>query len=136
MFIDHSRYLSLLMKRLYGALLLAFLMTTASSIFFAWQWYKASSLDNVYLLSPDQTLVANRVDGSLARSEHEIRAFAMLFLEKAFAHNEYTYDQNLAEVTSWMDRPSAKLYLSKMNEPIESLYKERNAISTVHLAVL
>ena len=32
-----------------------------------------------------------------------------------------------------MDQASAKFFLAKMNESIEALYKERNAISTVQL---
>ena len=133
MFLSHARYLSLLMRRLYGVLLLVLFLNTTLALFFAFQWYKASNLDNVYLLAPDQTLVAEKTDGSLARSEYEIRAFATLFLEKAFAHNEYNWEENLTQVTDWMDHASAKLFLSKMDENIEALYKERNAISTVKL---
>jgi hypothetical protein len=61
-------------------------MTASLAIFFAYKWYQASNLDNVYLLAPDQTLMATSTDASLARSEYEISAFAACFLEKAFAH--------------------------------------------------
>ena len=114
-------------------LILALLMMTLLALFFAKKWYDASKLDNVYLISPDQTLVASRTDGSLARSQYEIMAFSKMFLEKAFAHNEYSWEENLAEVADLMDKESAHLFLSKMDESIEALYKERNAISTVTL---
>ena len=69
MFFDNARYLNLLIKRLYGVLLIALGMTASLAIFFAYKWYQASNLDNVYLLAPDQTLMATSTDGSLARSE-------------------------------------------------------------------
>jgi hypothetical protein len=103
------------------------------AVFFAKKWYDASKLDNVYILSSDNTLTANRTDGSMARSSYEIMAFSKVFLEKAFAHNEYSWEENLTEATDLMDKESAHLFLSKMDETIETLYKERNAISTVSL---
>ena len=72
----------------------------------------------------------------MARNSYEIRAFAQVFLQKAFAHNEYSWEENLTEVTDWMDKESAHLFLSKMDESIEALYKERNAISTVALKAI
>lgn len=48
-------------------------------------------------------LVAEKTDGSLTHSEYEIRAFATLFLEKAFAHNEYNWEENLTQVTAGAD---------------------------------
>ena len=133
MFFDNASYLSLLMKRLYGVLLIALGMNASLAIFFAYKWYQASNLDNVYLLAPDQTLMVPSIDGSLARSEYEISAFAACFLEKAFAHHEDNWEGNLEQVTTWMDQASAKSFLAKMNDSIEALYKERNAISTVQL---
>lgn len=133
MIFENSRYLSLLIKRSYGALLAALLITASLAVFFGKKWYDASKLDNVYVLSSDNTFLAQRVDGSMARSSYEIIAFAKVFLEKAFAHNEYSFESNLAEVTELMDQESARFFLSKMDESIEALYKERNAISTVSL---
>jgi hypothetical protein len=115
------------------ALLCAFLIIACLAIFFAKKWHDASKLDNVYILSSDNTLTAIRTDGSMARSSYEIMAFAKVFLEKAFAHSEYSWEENLTEVTDFMDKESARLFLSKMDETIEALYKERNAISTVSL---
>ena len=114
-------------------LLVALLLLSFLVLFFAKKWYEASKLDNVYILAPDHTLAAKRTDGSLARSQYEIMAFAKMFLEKAFAHNEYSWEENLAEVSDLMDKESAHLFLAKMDENIEALYKERNAISTVTL---
>lgn len=133
MIFENSRYLSLLIKRSYGALLAALLITASLAVFFGKKWYDASKLDNVYVLSSDNTFLAQRVDGSMARSSYEIIAFAKVFLEKAFAHNEYSFESNLSEVTELMDQESARFFLSKMDESIEALYKERNAISTVSL---
>lgn len=133
MIFENARYLSLLIKRSYGALLAALLITASLAVFFGKKWYDASKLDNVYILSSDNTLVAQRADGSTARSSYEIVAFSKVFLEKAFAHNEYSWEGNLAEVTELMDQESARFFLSKMDESIEALYKERNAISTVRL---
>lgn len=93
-------------------------MTASLAIFFAYKWYQASNLDNVYLLAPDQTLMATSTDASLARSEYEISAFAACFLEKAFAHHEYNWQENLEQVTAWMDQASAKFFLSKMNDSV------------------
>ena len=134
MIFENSRYLSLLIKRSYGALLVALLITASLAVFFSKKWYDASKLDNVYILSSDNTFLAERVDGSMARSNYEIIAFSKVFLEKAFAHNEYSFESNLAEVTGLMDQESARFFLSKMDESIEALYKERNAISTVQLS--
>ena len=134
MIFENSRYLSLLIKRSYGALLVALLIIASLAVFFSKKWYDASKLDNVYILSSDNTFLAERVDGSMARSNYEIIAFAKVFLEKAFAHNEYSFESNLAEVTGLMDQESARFFLSKMDESIEALYKERNAISTVQLS--
>ena len=134
MIFENSRYLSLLIKRSYGALLAALLITASLAVFFSKKWYDASKLDNVYVLSSDNTFLAQRVDGSMARSSYEIIAFSKVFLEKAFAHNEYSFESNLAEVTGLMDQESARFFLSKMDESIEALYKERNAISTVQLS--
>lgn len=133
MFFDNTRYLSQWIRQLYSALLITLTTTTCLAVFFAYKWFQASNLDNVYLLAPDQTIMAHRTDGTLARSQYEIRAFAHLFLEKAFAHNEYVWEENLEQVADLMDQESAQLFLSKMDSSIESLYKERNAISTVHL---
>jgi hypothetical protein len=133
MIFDNSRYLSHLIKKVYLVLLIALLMMSLLSLFFAKKWHDSRKMDNVYVVGPDQTFVACRTDGSLARGEYEIMAFTKMFLDKAFAHNEYTWEENLAEVTDWMDKESARLFLSKMDENIEALYKERNAISTVAL---
>jgi len=133
MIFDNARYLSRLIKRVYIVLLLAIAAVLTLAGFFALKWYQASKLDNVYVVFPDNTFVAHRTEGSLVRSDYEIVAFAKLFLEKAFAHHEYAWEENLITVTDWMDKESARLFLSKMDDTIESLYKERNAISTVSL---
>lgn len=133
MIFENARYLSLLIKRVYHVLLVSLFLTACLAAFFAKKWYEASNLDNVYILSSDSTLIASRTNGSMARSSYEIMAFAKVFLEKAFAHNEYSWEENLTEVTNLMDKESANLFLSKMDESIQALYKERNAISTVSL---
>jgi len=133
MIFENTRYLSLLIKRVYQTLLVALLIAVCLAVFFAKKWHDASKLDNVYILSSDNTLIASRTDGSMARSSYEIMAFAKVFLEKSFAHNEYSWEDNLTEVTDLMDKESASLFLSKMDDSIQALYKEQNAISTVSL---
>lgn len=133
MIFENARYLTHLIKRVYITLLFALLIIACLAVFFAKRWHDASKLDNVYILAPDNTLTASRTDGSMARSSYEIMAFSKVFLEKAFAHNEYSWENNLTEVTDLMDQESANLFLSKMDESIVALYKERNAISTVSL---
>lgn len=133
MIFDNARYLSILIKRVYLALSLTIATSLIFAIFFAKKWYEASKLDNVYVVFADNTFLAHRRDDSMLRSDYEITAFAKLFLDKAFAHNEYSWEENLTAVTDWMDKESARLFLSKMDQTIESLYKERNAISTVSL---
>ena len=133
MIFDNARYLSILIKRVYFVLLLTIAAVLILAGFFATKWYQASKLDNVYVVFPDNTFVAHRTAGSLLRSDYEIEAFAKLFLEKAFAHHEYSWEENLTAITDWMDKESARLFLSKMDDTIESFYKERNAISTVSL---
>ncbi len=133
MIFDNTKYLSLLLKRVYIALLSVIAIILLLTGFFAKKWYDASKLDNVYVVFPDQTFVAERADGSMVRSEYEIIAFTKLLLEKAFAHNEYSLEENLKEVSDLMDKESARVFLSKMDETVESLYRERNAISTISL---
>lgn len=133
MLFDNARYISRLIKRVYTALLTALLIMAFMALFFAKKWYDTVNRDNVYILSSDNTLMAGRVDGTLARSSHEITAFSKIFLEKAFSHNEYSWEANLTEVTELMDQESARIFLAKMDKNIEALYKERNAISTVAL---
>lgn len=133
MIFDNARYLSVLIQRVYYALLLVIVGLLCFAGFFAKKWYDASKLENVYVVFPDKTFVGHRAEETMVRSQYEIIAFAKLFLEKAFAHNEYSLEENLKEVTDLMDKESARLFLSKMDETVESLYKDRNAISTVAL---
>jgi hypothetical protein len=133
MIFDNAKYLSLLIKRVYQALILVIIVLLCFAGFFAKKWYDASKLENVYVVFPDKTYVGTRAEESLVRSEYEMVAFTKLFLEKAFAHNEYSLEENLKEVTDLMDKESARLFISKMDETVESLYKDRNAISTVVL---
>jgi hypothetical protein len=109
-------------------------MLLAAIIFLAVRLYQLHTLENVYMVAPDQTLVARRADETISRSEYEIIAFTRLFLEKAFANNRYSLEENIKEVAEWMDKKSAYTLLSEMtDERIEALYKEGNAISTVSL---
>jgi hypothetical protein len=137
MIFDNARYLSALIKRVYIALIFVIVALLGFAGFFAFNWYKASKLDNVFVVFPDKTFAATRAgagaDESLVRSEYEIIAFARMVLEKALAHNEYSLEENLKEVTGMMDKESVNNLLSKVNEKIESLYKDQNAVSKVVL---
>ena len=133
MLFDNAKYISLLIKRAYYTLIAVIALQAALILFFAWQWYSATRIDHVYIIDPDTTRAATRADGTLHRSQYEIKAFILHFLEKAFAHNEYSWGENLRTVSDIMDKKSAQLFLARMNEEIEALYKEQNAISTVAL---
>ena len=133
MIFDNARYLSALIKRAYMALVFVIVVLIGFAGFFAKKWYDASKLENVYVVFPDKTFAGTRADESLVRSEYEIIAFARMVLEKALAHNEYSLEENLKEVSELMDKESVNNLLSKVNEQIESLYKDQNAVSKVVL---
>lgn len=133
MIFDNTRYLSALIKRVYMALIFVIVALLGFAGFFAFQWHQASQLENVYVVFPDKTFAGTRADQTLVRSEYEIIAFARMVLEKALAHNEYSLEENLKEVSELMDKESVNNLLSKINEQIESLYKDQNAVSTVVL---
>ncbi|MHB9148001.1 MAG: hypothetical protein ACYC2U_06375 [Candidatus Amoebophilus sp.] len=131
MLFDHYRYLSIVLKRLHVLLTLIIVLLLGSNIFFAKGWYQATNLDKVYVAFPDKTFLARRADESLVRSKYEILSFAKLFVEKAFEHTEYSWQEHLREATNWMDTESARLFVFKVSEAIEDLYKGANATSTV-----
>lgn len=131
MLFDHYRYLSIVLKRLHVLLTIIIVLLLGSNAFFAKGWYQATNLDKVYVAFPDKTFLARRADESLVRSKYEILSFAKLFVEKAFEHTEYSWREHLKEATNWMDTESARLFVFKMDESIEPLYRETNAISTV-----
>jgi hypothetical protein len=133
MIFENTRYLSVLLKRVYLMLFGVIVLLLVLTGFFAKKWYDASKLDNVYVVFPDATFVGQRSDATMVRSEYELVAFTKMLLEKAFAHNEYSLEANLQEVTEFMAKESARILLSKMDDTVEALYKERNAISTVSL---
>ena len=133
MIFDNTRYFSMLLKSFFAALIIIILSLLLLSITFAKKWYDAIKADNVYVVFPDQTYVAEKKEGTLVRDEYEIIAFTKLILEKSFEHSEYSLEENLKEASSHMNKESAKMLLSKMDATIESLYKERNAISIIAL---
>jgi hypothetical protein len=133
MLFNNIQYFSLQAKRLYLALLGALGVQQLLIGFLTKKCYDFSRMEAVYVVFPDQTFAASRPESSLVRSEYELEAFAKLFLEKALAHHEYSWEENVKQAAGWMDKESARLFLSKMDETVKSLYKERNAVSTVSL---
>jgi hypothetical protein len=131
MLFDHYRYLSIVLKRVHVLLTLIIVLLIGSNAFFAKGWYQATNLDKVYVAFPDKTFLARRADESLTRSKYEMLSFAKLFIEKAFEHTEYSWQEHLREATNWMDTESARLFVSKVSEAIEDLYKDASATSTV-----
>jgi hypothetical protein len=132
--IDNNRYFDRIIRRVNLVHLVVIIVLLLCIIFLTAKIYKLNTLENVYVLSPDQTLVAHRADETLVRSEYEVIAFSKLFLDKAFANNRYSFEENLKEAAEWMDQKSAHILLAEMtDENIEALYKEGNAISTVSL---
>jgi hypothetical protein len=131
MLFNNTQYFSLLLKRLFLSLLGVIGMLLFLIGFLTKKCYDFGKMESVYVVFPDQTFAASRPEHTLVRSKYELMAFAKLFLEKALAHHEYSWEENIKQVTGWMNQESAKLFLSKMDETIKSLYKERNAVSTV-----
>lgn len=132
--IDNDRYFDIVIKRAHLVHLGVIVALVLCVITLVVKVYKLNTLENVYVLSADQTLVARRSDETLARSEYEIIAFSRLFLEKTFANNRYSFEENIKSAAEWMDPKSAHTLLTEMtDENIEGLYKEGNAISTVSL---
>jgi hypothetical protein len=133
MIFDQTKYLSLLIKRVYLTLLSVISLLLLLVGFLATKLYLLTKAEPVYVVFPDQTFAAHRPEASLVRSEYELIAFSKLFLEKALAHHEYSWEENVNQVTLWMDPESAHMFRTKMDETVQSLYKERNAVSFVTL---
>lgn len=132
--VDNNRYFDSIIRRANLIHLGVIAVLTICIIFLSAKIYKLNTLENVYVLAPDQTVVARRADETLARSEYEIIAFSRLFLEKVFANNRYSFEESLKDIAEWMDKKSAHLLLAEMtDERIEALYKDGNAVSTVSL---
>ncbi|XWN35399.1 MAG: hypothetical protein ROO73_01240 [Roseivirga sp.] len=133
MLFEQQRYLSSMIRRLFLALMATSALLALSNLFFAFLWVRASSLEHIFLVDHEHTLSAHRATTPFKHSHLEINAFALMFLDKAFALNEYTWEHHRQEAASFMDLMSAQLFRSKMDPSIEALYKEHNAISTVTL---
>ena len=132
--IDNNRYFDVIIRRTNLIHLGIIVVLIACISFLSAKVYKLNTLENIYVLSADQTLVARRADETLARSEYEVIAFTRLFLEKTFANNRYSFEESLKAIAEWMDAKSAHTLLAELtDESIEALYKEGNAISTVSL---
>lgn len=131
---DSNRYFGLIVRRTNLVLLGVIGVLSICITILSLQISNLNTLENVYIVGPDQTLVARRSDETLSRSEYEVTAFSRLFLEKVFANNRYSFEENLREITEWMDKKSSALLLAEMgDDQIEALYREANAISTVFL---
>lgn len=101
MILDQSKYLSLLIKRVYLTLLSIIALLLLSLGFLVKKLFEVTKADPVYVVFPDQTFAASRSEASLARSEYELVAFASLFLEKALAHHEYSWEENMQLLSGW-----------------------------------
>ncbi|XWN34654.1 MAG: hypothetical protein ROO73_05990 [Roseivirga sp.] len=130
---NQQYFFTSLIRQVYLALIATIALLSFSNLFFALQWRRACSIENIFLVAHDQTLQAHKAPAPFLHSHLEINTFAQMLLSKAFALNEYTWDQHLSEVTSFMDQASAQCFRAKMDPDIEALYKEHNAISTVEL---
>ena len=64
----------MLLKSFFVALIIIILSLLLISITFAKKWYDAIKADNVYVVFPDQTYVAEKKEGTLVRDEYEIIA--------------------------------------------------------------
>ena len=119
------------------SLQIAFLATTATLLLglcgFAYAWRKALHSDVAYFVSPQGTQVAYKRSGQ-QRDRLEIEHFVRSFLDRAFAHSEFTYKANLNAALACMDRASGLYLKSKFTQDaIEEVYVLQNGISTVSL---
>ncbi len=100
--------------------------------FFAYQWYQAAKGDITYLVMPEATQAAYKRPVSITRDAFELENFTVHFLQNAFAHNEFTYKDNLNKALQVMDRKSGLYLKSKFKEEeIEEVYKAYNGVSVV-----
>jgi hypothetical protein len=112
---------------------LATLLTLLAG-FFAYKWYEAASSDVTYLITAEATQIAYKRPASITRDPFELENFTVHFLQNAFAHNEFTYKENLNKALQVMDRKSGLYLKSKFKEEeIEEVYKAYNGISLVEV---
>ena len=99
-------------------------------LFFAYQWQQALKSNLTYFVTPEATYPAHRRPHTT--DELEIKNFTRLFLQHAFAHNEFTYKDNLNQALLLMDRKSGLYLKSKFSEEaIYELYQHYNGVSTL-----
>jgi len=115
-----------LRRLLWGLCLLLSLLT----LFFAYRWQQALTSNLTYFVTPEGTYPAHR--RTHTTDELEIQNFTRLFLRHAFAHNEFTYRDNLNQALLLMDRKSGLYLKSKFSEEaIDELYRHYNGVSTL-----
>ena len=121
-----SGVLRRLRRLLWGLCLLLSILT----LFFAYQWQRALKSSLTYFVTPEGTYPAHR--RTHTTDKLEIQNFTRLFLSHAFAHNEFTYKDNLNQALLLMDRKSGLYLKSKFSEEaIYELYQHYNGVSTL-----
>jgi hypothetical protein len=131
MIFDNTKYLFSLLRRVYMLLFAIIVALLFFAGFFAKKWVDGTK--TIYILGPDQTLVAFKGEETLQRKGHEIKLFTKVFLEKAFAHNKYSFEENLKEAFAWLDPLSQEELYSRLGPGIKDFYSKENAVSTVSL---
>ncbi len=120
------------MRRLRRLLWGLCLMLGTMMLFFAYQWQRALKSKLTYFVTPEATYPAHRRTHNT--DELEIRNFTRFFLQHAFAHNEFTYKDNLNHALLVMDRKSGLYLKSKFGEEaIYELYQHYNGVSTMEI---
>jgi hypothetical protein len=131
MIFDNSRYLMILLKRVYIFLIGLILFFASLTLFFASKWYSATK--KVYIIDSNLTFVARQQNMTPDMRKSEVEAFTKALLEKAFAHDQYSIESNLEEAMGWMDINSARIIDSLFPEEEKRRYYDQNAISKVSI---
>ena len=114
-------------------------VTLSLSLLVVWllaAWQKALYSEITYFVTPVGTHAAFREPPRQHGVPHafEIENFTALFLENAFAHNEYTYEEHLGRALAVMDTPSGQYLQSKFHEEdILAVFAQYNGLSQVEL---
>lgn len=121
----------ILLKKVYLFLIAGNIFFICLSLFFASKWYSATK--KVYIISQDQTIVASREHMTPHLRKSEVQAFVKVFLEKAFAHDQHSLENDLEEVMEWADLQSGKKLYTLFPEDEKLKYYDQNAISKVQI---
>ena len=132
----HTPKLTQVIKTLQRALLLSTALLTTLVLWLAYQWHQALHSELTYFVSPQGTYASQRrpTPRAIYREAFELENFTEQFLQHAFAHNEFTYQEHLEKALQVMDSKSGLFLQSKFHdEDIFAVYTQYNGLSTLEL---